>query len=238
MSRKNNLRVFQSITSGNMAATITSSVTDIQFIDNIGIQLNFTGNPTGTFAVQVSADYARDFGGTVTNAGNWVPISLSPAPSAAGSADQIYLDINQLSAPWIRVVYTPTGVETADITTVADSSGSLNSTYFLLNGANGTNWYVWFDNGTGVDPAPASRTGIHVTYTNNDSANTIAGFMRTAMAAITSITTPGGATNHVTFSQATTGAGSLTDGGAPTGFTFTYSAIAGTLNSYITGKMI
>lgn len=107
--RKNNLQVFQNITSGDMSqASITSSVTNIQYLDNIGIQLNFTGVPVGTFAVQVSADYLQDDYGNVQNAGNWIPLTLSPSPAASGAAAQIYLDLNQLSAPWIRVVYTKT----------------------------------------------------------------------------------------------------------------------------------
>lgn len=107
MSRKNNLRVYQNITAGDMStASITSSVTNIQFLDNIGIQLDFTGTPTGTFQVQVSANHAQDEFGNVTVPGSWIPITLSPSPAASGSADSIYIDINQTSAPWIRVVYT------------------------------------------------------------------------------------------------------------------------------------
>ena len=117
MARKDNLRQFQIITAGSMTGTsvITSPVTCIQWLDNVGIQLNWTNSPVGTFAVQVSADYAQDFNGSVTNAGNWTPILLSylssgaltqatSIPTSVGSP--IYLDLNQLSAPWIRVVYT------------------------------------------------------------------------------------------------------------------------------------
>jgi hypothetical protein len=117
MSRKDNLRQFQLITNGSMTGTsvITSPVTCIQWLDNIGLQLNFTSSPVGTFQVQVSADYAQDFNGTVTNAGNWTAVPLTyflsgtattalTVPTSAGSP--IYLDLNQLSAPWIRVVYT------------------------------------------------------------------------------------------------------------------------------------
>jgi hypothetical protein len=105
--RKNNLLKFQNITNGDMSLSeIASAVTNIQFLDNIGIQLNFSGSPVGSFEIQVSADYAQDDQGNVQNAGNWIPLTFSIAPVASGSADQIYLDMNQLSAPWIRVVYT------------------------------------------------------------------------------------------------------------------------------------
>lgn len=108
-NRKSNLRQWQMVTAGDMSAAITSDVTNIQFLDNIGIQLNFTGTPTGTFQVQVSADFARDDGGRVTNAGNWIPLVLSPVPAATGTAGFIYIDIIQTSAPWIRVTYSGTG---------------------------------------------------------------------------------------------------------------------------------
>lgn len=109
MSRKNNLLKFQNIVNGDMSQTsVTSAVTCIQFLDNIGLQLNFTGVPVGTFAVQVSADYAQDAMGNVTNAGNWIAITLPIPPAASGSPDKIGIDLNQIAFPWIRVVYTKT----------------------------------------------------------------------------------------------------------------------------------
>ncbi len=109
-------------------AVITSAVTCIQWLDNIGIQLNWTSSPVGTFQVQVSADHAQDENGNVTVAGNWTPIVLNyllsgsmtqstTIPTSVGSP--IYLDLNQLSAPWIRTVYTnasSTGTLSAFIT--------------------------------------------------------------------------------------------------------------------------
>lgn len=107
-SRKNTLLKFQTITNGDMStAAITSSVTSIQFLDNIGVQVNWTGTaPVGTIAVQVSADYAADEFGNVTNAGNWFTLPVSPAVS--GGTGSVYVDLNQMSAPWLRVVYTKT----------------------------------------------------------------------------------------------------------------------------------
>lgn len=107
MGRKNNLLKYQNITNGDMsAASITSDVTDIQFLDNVGLQLQWTGSPVGTFSVQVSADYAiSSITGAVTNPGTWS--TLPPAPTTA-SGSPIYIDLNQLSAPFVRVVYTKT----------------------------------------------------------------------------------------------------------------------------------
>ena len=116
-SRKSNLLKYQNITSGVMTSTavITSDITSIQFLDNIGLQLNWTGSPTGTFAVQISLDHAQDAQGNVTVAGNWisVPVAYLSAgsvitavtiPTSVGSP--VYVDLNQLSAPYIKVVYT------------------------------------------------------------------------------------------------------------------------------------
>lgn len=105
MSRKNNIRQFELITAGNMAGNLTSAATNIEFLDNIAIQLNFTGTPTGTFQVQVSVDYAQDAQGNITNAGHWVPVLLPQTPTAAGAAGQIIIDLNQLASPWVRVFY-------------------------------------------------------------------------------------------------------------------------------------
>ncbi len=106
--RKSNLLTFQTLASVSMTANITSSVTNIAYLDNIGVQFNFTGAPVGAFLVQVSADYNEDTQKNVINPGSWTPLTLSPAPTASGSAATIYVDINQLSAPWIRSAYTAT----------------------------------------------------------------------------------------------------------------------------------
>lgn len=114
-ARKNTLLKYQTITNASMASNVTSAVTSIQFLDNVGLQLNFSGSPVGSFQAQVSADYAQDDYGNVTNPGTWTPIILTyyngttvvqgiSVPTTQGSP--IYLDLNQLSAPYLRVVYT------------------------------------------------------------------------------------------------------------------------------------
>lgn len=96
-------------------ASITSAPTNIQMLDDVGIQFNWSGSPVGTLAVQVSADYAQDTQGNVTNSGNWVNlvftywngtmfVTSTSIPTSVGSP--VYLDMALLSAPWIRVVYT------------------------------------------------------------------------------------------------------------------------------------
>lgn len=94
--------------SASMATSLTSPVVEIRNQDNVGIQLHWTGAPVGDFDFQVSSDHVQDSQGNVTNAGNWVSLPLSPAISAAGSADDAYVDLNQMSAMYCRIVYTRT----------------------------------------------------------------------------------------------------------------------------------
>ena len=110
MPRKNILTRYQLITNGDMSqASITSPVVAIQYMDNIGIQLDFTGTPTGAFEIQGSADYQQDAEGNVQNPGFWIPIGPLSSPATVTGVDgQIFIDINQISAPWIRVVYNKT----------------------------------------------------------------------------------------------------------------------------------
>lgn len=116
-------------TTNNMtgSATLTTAVTDIRFMDDIGYQFDWTGSPTGTFQVQVSANHQEDPNGPVTVAGTWVPLTLTywngsafvtstTVPTSVGTP--IYLDLSFLSAPWIRAQYTnsaSTGTLTATI---------------------------------------------------------------------------------------------------------------------------
>jgi hypothetical protein len=109
------LKPYQIITQGDVSGNLTSAVTSINYLDNVSIQLNAVGTAVGTFDVEGSLDYFQDIYGNVVNAGNWVPITLSPVPTLAGANKQILLDLNQLSFPWIRVTYTSTsGAGTLD----------------------------------------------------------------------------------------------------------------------------
>lgn len=85
----------------------TSSVVEILNLDNVYLQLDITGTPTGSFDVQVSSNHNEDELGNVLNAGTWISLILTPAPAVvAGSPTDIGIDCNQLGAPYLRVVYT------------------------------------------------------------------------------------------------------------------------------------
>ena len=77
--------------------------------------------------------------------------------------------------------------ECRKVTFVDDVAGSLDAEYWDLNTLDEdqveTQYVVWLDNGASVDPSGA-KTGIQVTYTDDDSASVIAGLFVTALAAI------------------------------------------------------
>ncbi len=107
--RKNALIPYRIFNAVSMAATATSPVVVIAYMDNVGVQLQWTGAPVGTFTFEVSLDYAQDGpSGAVSNAGTWIPLTVSPAIAAAGVDDQAYVDLNQLGATAFRVKYTRT----------------------------------------------------------------------------------------------------------------------------------
>lgn len=104
----NILKPVQLISAGDMSGSITSIACEIQLQDNIGVQLNWSGVPVGTFSIQVSNDHREDSKGNILNPGTWVSLPLSPSITATGSPDSAYVDLNQLSAMYMRVVFTRT----------------------------------------------------------------------------------------------------------------------------------
>jgi hypothetical protein len=109
MASHKRLRQFQCMTNVAVSgtATYTSTVVEIENLDNVYLQLESSGTMTGSYTVQVSNDYNQDNQGNVINAGQWVTLTLSPSPTvAAGSPSPIGIDCNQLGAPFLRVQYT------------------------------------------------------------------------------------------------------------------------------------
>lgn len=96
------------LNAASMATSLTSAVVPITGQDNIGIQLHWTGAPVGTFDFQISSNHLQDSQGAVIQAGNWISLPLDPAIAAVGAPDEAYVDLNQMSAQYVRVVYTRT----------------------------------------------------------------------------------------------------------------------------------
>ena len=74
------------------------------------------------------------------------------------------------------------------VTFIDDVTGSLSGEYWDINTIGSdleteTQYYVLMDNGAAVDPAPAGKTKITVTYTDDDDAATLAGLFAAALGA-------------------------------------------------------
>jgi hypothetical protein len=91
-----------------MTTTQVSPAFKINTQDNIGIQLDWTGAPVGTFQVAISSNHVQDLNGNITFAGNFITLPLSPAITAAGTPDNAYIDLNQMTGQFVQVTYTAT----------------------------------------------------------------------------------------------------------------------------------
>lgn len=107
-----NLEVYPVISSGSMSGSLTSSITCIKRMDNIGLVLVATGTPEGTVIVECSSDFRTNSDGTdgsVINAGSWFPLNVldttGASPAFSGAAKTIGIDLNQIPFPFIRVRY-------------------------------------------------------------------------------------------------------------------------------------
>jgi hypothetical protein len=96
------------VEAGDLSSDFISRALEIKYMDNIGIQLKWTGNPVGLFSVQVSANYKEDINHNVINPGDWVSIPASPLITGNGVPDLAYIDINELSSLYLRIKFTRT----------------------------------------------------------------------------------------------------------------------------------
>lgn len=174
----------------------------------------------GTFKLQASNDICNDrYQAQIFVATNWVDLPNQTAAITSGSS--AILTITSSSYRWLRAVYTATAAGVQTIAVHADVAGSLNSKYFLLNSANaGTGYYVWFNvSSGGVDPMVAGRTGVEVDIATDDTAGTVGTALAAAVDALVNFVATG--TTTVTVTNAATGPWvAITDGAAPTLFTF------------------
>lgn len=124
--------------------------------------------------------------------------------------------------------------ETTNVTFTNDTSGSLNSKFFTFQDQAGVNkYYLWFNiNSAGVDPAVAGATGIAVAGATGALAATLATAAVTACAAVAGIAVTAGASGHIIITTLVAGvATKVTDGSAPTSFTFTRSITGSALTA-------
>ncbi len=111
----------------------------------------------------------RDLSATVSvNSGDAVFSNATVTVASGASGDTAVVNSVTLTAVDHR--------ETTNVTFAADSSGSLNSTYFTFQDQSGKyKYYCWFNiNSLGVDPAPAGRVGIKISGATGALAATLA----------------------------------------------------------------
>lgn len=136
------------------------------------------------------------------------------------SAQDIFMEASS-------VTYGAATAQVQTITTVADSSGSLNSTYFFLYAADGTKRYVWLNvNTAGVDPTPAGFIEVEVALATSATAAAIATALQTAIDGLDDFTaTVSG--NVVTVTDVTTGYASAmhNSSAASPGFAYSVSTL-------------
>ncbi len=103
MPRKNAIQAYPIINAVSMGATITASPTNVEFLDNIGLQIVWTSaNAVGTITVEGSNNYVPN-----RAAGSWFALSFSPVLTQPASNNGDYgVSINQFPWSWLRVVYT------------------------------------------------------------------------------------------------------------------------------------
>ena len=78
--------------------------------------------------------------------------------------------------------------EVSKVTTIAESTSTLNNTYFYISSPS-TDYYVWINmEGHGTDPAIALKTGVEIAISSGDTASTIAGVIETALHALADFT--------------------------------------------------
>ncbi len=79
-------------------AATTSSITETQYMDNIGIVLNWTGtSPVGVISIEVSNDQIV-----------WNALDFGQAIPISGNSGSHIIEITQLPFTYLKAVYTKT----------------------------------------------------------------------------------------------------------------------------------
>lgn len=95
------------------AASMTSTIHSIPAcIDNlslVGFDISWAGAPVGTFSIEVSNSYnpGTPLSG-IAAPGSWTALTLSTPITATGTPGNAFIDIDAISATYIRLTYTAT----------------------------------------------------------------------------------------------------------------------------------
>lgn len=113
MSTRPQTKPMQVITNGDMSGDITSLVTVLSQQSMCSYSFSWAASsPVGTISVQCSNDYSQNADGSVKNSGTWnsltVELSGNEVTSIpiSGNTGIGFIDIDQLAAYAVRVIYT------------------------------------------------------------------------------------------------------------------------------------
>lgn len=108
MGRKNSHRytIFQN-KDASASFDNKNAATDVQFLDNLGIQVNWTGTPVGILKVLVSNDVASPTDGIPVV--NWSELDLDGGvPAIDNTNSDLIINLHQLPFKWLAVEYVKT----------------------------------------------------------------------------------------------------------------------------------
>ena len=107
MGRKNTLRytIFENKSAASSFDN-KSAATDVQYLDNMGIQVTWTGSPVGILKVLVSNDVANPTDGIPVV--NWSELDFGTTIAIDGSNTDLIINMNQLPFKWIALEYVRT----------------------------------------------------------------------------------------------------------------------------------
>lgn len=101
---KKTLFGFKSFDNVDISANRTSAATQVEFVDNLGLLVNWSGtSPVGQLIVETSNDW-DDKRAT----GTWTALDFGSTISISGNSGSHTIYINQVPFPWIRVRYART----------------------------------------------------------------------------------------------------------------------------------
>lgn len=195
-----------------------------------GAQNYLNPNPAVGYAlVQLKNNYSRYIGSFKG--------FIAPA---TGSAKAINASALTIGAPYTIVTVGAGAAGAATIAPVADSAGSLASTWFKLFDAYGNTFIIWFSvSGVGSAPVGVSGTLVQQSILANATAAQIGAALvltiqnlPSGVSGVSSFTAAGTTTVTVTSTKAVPLAGAPADGVIPTGFTFAQTVFATNLRDW------
>ena len=164
-----------------------NALTTKEYVDSVATGLDFKASVhTGTTS-NLSATYdngTAGLGATLTSTSTGVITPTDGDPLHLNDRVLVKDQTDQTQNGIYTVTDLGSGGEYTEINAVDDVSGSLGGTYFTFDDGT-TSYYVWYNTGGSTDPAPGG-TGIEVSISANDTAETVAQATTTAINAFAS----------------------------------------------------